>query len=508
MQVNNACGQAQDFKNVFINAIPVAAVDVPASGNINESIQFNDLSTDATSWTWDFGDATATSNQKNPTHTYTSTGTYTVTLTAKNGTCTDMTTASIEITSGGGSGTPPSVELGPNQSQCEGSITLDAGTQPAGTTYSWNTGATSQTITVNSSGIYEVTVRNDYGVDNDFVTITIDQSPDATIIAVAEAEVNQPVTFSNSSSEGNKWSWNFGDGSAVKASQNPIHKYTSIGDYTVSLTITNGLCSDTKTHDITIKTANTGGSGGGCSGSAPVVDLGPDITQCDGSVTLDAGTQTDNPTYFWSPNGETTQTIDVSASGVYTVTVNNDCGFDSDNIVVIIPGTPDAALQAPDSAEVNSLISFKDQTPQSVTTWDWDFGDGSGTSTNKNPFYTYSSTGTYTVELTVENAYGCSSFASKEIKIYQVLGLEEDLVNNSLAIYPNPASSSDIRVEYDANITTQLTVYDLTGNIIQTREMDRGYVSHQLESELFTPGMYIINISGDEINVNRKLIIY
>ena len=50
------------------------------------------------------------------------------------------------------------------------------------------------------------------------------------------------------------------------------------------------------------------------------VDLGEDITTCDESVTLDAGEGYDS--YLWS-NGETTQTIEVSESGDYSVEVAN-----------------------------------------------------------------------------------------------------------------------------------------------------------------------------------------
>ncbi len=44
-------------------------------------VQFYDDSSDATSWSWDFGDGT-TSNEKNPLHTYQEAGVYTVSLTA------------------------------------------------------------------------------------------------------------------------------------------------------------------------------------------------------------------------------------------------------------------------------------------------------------------------------------------------------------------------------------------------------------------------------------------
>lgn len=55
------------------------------------------------------------------------------------------------------------------------------------------------------------------------------------------------VTFTDTSSGvPTSWLWNFGDG-ATSTSQNPSHTYTSSGAYTVALTATNSLGSNTKT---------------------------------------------------------------------------------------------------------------------------------------------------------------------------------------------------------------------------------------------------------------------
>ena len=53
---------------------------------------------------------------------------------------------------------------------------------------------------------------------------------------------------------------------------------------------------------------------------SPVIDLGDDIETCDESVTLDAGSGYDS--YLWS-TGETTQIIEVTESGNYSVDVEN-----------------------------------------------------------------------------------------------------------------------------------------------------------------------------------------
>jgi PKD repeat protein len=56
------------------------------------------------------------------------------------------------------------------------------------------------------------------------------------------------VTFTDQSTNGpTSWEWNFGDGSPVSYDQNPVHTYTAIGDYDVTLTVTNTFGSDSHT---------------------------------------------------------------------------------------------------------------------------------------------------------------------------------------------------------------------------------------------------------------------
>jgi hypothetical protein len=67
---------------------------------------------------------------------------------------------------------PPNVDLGPDVVICIGYTTmLDAGNP--GATYLWSTGATSQTITVSTSGTYSVTVTNAGGSGFDAVNVTV-----------------------------------------------------------------------------------------------------------------------------------------------------------------------------------------------------------------------------------------------------------------------------------------------------------------------------------------------
>lgn len=53
-----------------------------------------------------------------------------------------------------------------------------------------------------------------------------------------------------------------------------------------------------------------------------------------------------------------------------------------------------------------------------VTNWNWDFGDGN-TSTQQNPSHTFSTSGTYTVELEITASDGCSVTSSQDVTVFE-----------------------------------------------------------------------------------------
>ncbi len=89
--------------NVTINVnsnviLPVANFTAnPTEGVVPLSVQFNDSSINATSWSWNFGDD-QTSTVQNPSHTYYSPGTYTVSLNVSNAYGSNISTKSNLIT--------------------------------------------------------------------------------------------------------------------------------------------------------------------------------------------------------------------------------------------------------------------------------------------------------------------------------------------------------------------------------------------------------------------------
>jgi PKD repeat protein len=101
-----------------------------------------------------------------------------------------------------------------------------------------------------------------------------------------------------------------------------------------------------------------------------------------------------------------------AAAGTYTVVLtaaNSSGSAQKTKTVTIGPAEPPAAAF---TFEKNGLtVHFTDMSTGSPVSWDWDFGDGT-TSTQQNPSHTYPAVGTYTVKLTVKNAFGTSSSKS------------------------------------------------------------------------------------------------
>ncbi|HTL81038.1 MAG TPA: PKD domain-containing protein [Bacteroidia bacterium] len=94
LTATDGCGSVSTatFTVVVNTGAPIASFTSQATG-VN-MFTFTDASTNATSWSWDFGDS-QTSTLQNPSHTYATTGSYTVTLIVTNGCGTDTITQVI-----------------------------------------------------------------------------------------------------------------------------------------------------------------------------------------------------------------------------------------------------------------------------------------------------------------------------------------------------------------------------------------------------------------------------
>ncbi len=248
-----------------------------------------------------------------------------------------------------------------------------------------------------AEGNYEVclTATNVYGDATACEDILVSIIPNADLSFTGDPT----VVFTDVSTGGNatSWLWDFDDG-ITSAIENPVHTYAVNGTYGVCLTVSNLAGSDTQCENVIIDSYVTPVAYFTFSGDPTVLfddaSTGSPI-EWDWDFD-DGGTSTlTNPTHTFLANG----TYNVC------LTVTNAYGPNTYCTDVVIDAYPEAAFSYLDA---DPLISFFDESWGSPSDWDWDFGDG-GSSTFENPVHAYAENGTYSVCLTVTNAYGEST---------------------------------------------------------------------------------------------------
>ncbi|MNJ90726.1 Protease 1 precursor [compost metagenome] len=126
------------------------------------------------------------------------------------------------------------------------------------------------------------------------------------------------------------------------------------------------------------------------------------------------------------------------------------------------------------------------------TSFSWNFGDGMS-STEINTIHTYTSNGTYTVELIVTDAFGCSDTVSRQVVI-ESLALPENDLSEVLNVYPNPFRDQLI-VENHLQENLHIEVTDIHGK--QVWSLMTRHAETVLTTEKWATGIYFMKCSLD-----------
>lgn len=417
-----------------------------------------------------------------------SSGVYTVTITTARG-CSKTVSKTVTVNP-----LPATPVITPSATSfCTGSngVSLSSSSGP---NFSWSNGGNTNSINVLFGGQYSVTVSDANQCTAASLPVTITQNtPTVPVITATgsttfctggsvDVVVNNPSDFASY-----LWSDN---------STNDTLTVTATGTYKVTTTDNNNCTAASNT--ITTNVSNA---------PSPTIAANGATTFCSGdSVTI---TSTSADTYLWS-NNATTQSIVVTASGSYTVTVTNadQCaGVGASNtIAVSVTPTPDAAFTSA-VAGSSYQIAFTNSSTN-ATSYLWDFGNGQ-TSTQQAPTHTYSANGSYTVTLTATNG-GCTDVTTGSVNIIGVSVEDITSAVESIRLFPNPNNGvATLQIFSSDAEVVNVTLTDLSGRVLmnQALELTSGTNNHTIQTSEFGAGIYLLQISNEAIRQSLRMVV-
>jgi hypothetical protein len=345
------------------------------------------------------------------------------------------------------------------------------------------------TLSTTTAGIYTyyVSQKNANGDESPRVaiTITVNALPSVPTITANGATsfcTGGSVELTSSSATGNTWS--------TSATTQSI-TVTSSGSYTVTVKDNNN-CSATSIATI-VNVSNS-----------PTPTVAATATEaCSGDTIKITSSAADS--YVWS-NGATTQSIEVTSSGTYSVvTTNSDAckGVGTSNLVnVNFTKTPVAA----GSFTVNGNVVTFTNNSTGASSYSWDFGDFTNSSASA-PVHAYAVNGDYQVVLTAINA-NCKDTASLNVSI--ALSVEELMGIRNLIIYPNPASD-EIHVSFENQNGNALYIemVDQLGRVVYSENeiQQIGFNKIGLNLSQISDGLYSVFLRSGNNTIAKRIIV-
>lgn len=377
------------------------------------AVNFTDLSTDAFTWEWNFGDGD-TSSMQHPTHMYDSSGTYTVTL---------ITTDSFNCRSLFVYGSPvtsyprPKAAFAVSDTQvCVDETVAFTDMSESVQMWEWSFGDGSTSTQENpthafaAAGDYTVTLVakttagcHDTLVKNQLIHVT---KPEAQFtLTNTQGCVPVATSFSDSSTNAVSWQWSFGDGTDTSY-QNPAHTFMKSGTYPVQLKVTDQFgCVDSVSQTVDAY-------------PVPVVDFSTDDTLVCAPYTVKLNNYTTHAsTYTWSlGNGSTSSRehpqVQYTDKGRYSIKLvaesQHGCVDSLIQPQLVTVGQVEADFALDSTEACGELqVNFTDESTNALS-YNWSFGDGT-TDSVAQPQHLYSTFGSYTVKLTVTDSFNCQS---------------------------------------------------------------------------------------------------
>jgi len=407
-------------------------------------------------WDWDFGDGT-TGSGVNVQHSYADSGTYDIQLVVTNFfQCSDTIVQQIRIHN-----KPNAVFI--FNDTCLGGVNnfIDQSVANDGViaTYDWTFGEggvsnqQQPNYTYANSGTYDVqlVVTTDNGC-----TDTLLQEVDSYALPQAGFDfpincINDAISLTDASQQGDwpisSWNWTL-DGSTVLSGSNVQHVFPSIGSYPVQLLVTDQFgCVDSLEQDVTVSPRPQISISvmGDCEDEQFLFTNNSSIT----SGIIDS--------VHWDMDDGNTFN-DVSPINIYTVFgiydvvlyLESELGCESDTgFQVEVYPNPVADMNWSNICDgsvlpINELSSVV--APGQLLLSDWNMGDGNLLNDTSFSSYSYSTYGSYTIQLSVETQHSCTDVQAFPVHIHAVPEADFsfiDICETDSSIYVDQSSIAD-----------------------------------------------------------------
>ena len=291
-------------------------------------------------------------------------------------------------------------------------------------------------VTYNTPGVYDVSLRA--GSSNimiyvngvtetkrGYITVTEGPveppQPDdvvADFSVPATLPTGQPITMQNRSQNATSCFWSFeGATPSTSTEENPTITYSRPGNFAITLFVTNGTASDTKTINVNVVDV----ASADFTADNTTISVGGSVTFTNLSVNAS--------TYYWTFAGGTPSTstdvnptVTYETAGTYSVTLFAASENSSDSetktaYITVLPVTSADFAASATEVFVGDSVAFTNLS-ENATSFFWTFeGATPENSTEENPIVTYSEPGYYDVTLYATNGHGYD-VATKTAYIY------------------------------------------------------------------------------------------
>ena len=399
-------------------------------------------------------------------------GTLTVTVTNING-CVNSVSASVIVNS------LPIASISGNLTTCEGTPTTL--TANGGNTYLWSTDATTQIISVSTSGTFTVTAINVSGCVNS-VSAVVTINPLSTVSISGSLTTCEGIPTALTANGGTSYLWSNG-------STDQTLSVSIAGTLTVTVTNING-CVNSVSASLTVN-------------PLPTVSISGNLTTCEGTpITLTAN---GGNTYLWSTNA-TTQTISVSTSGTFTVTVINVSGcVNSVSVVITVHSLPVIMVTGNTNICQGSSTLL---TANGALNYRWNPLTGIDNPNSGNVTADPTATITYTVTGNANN--GCSGETTVSIVVDICTGIEEISLINSFNLYPNPTNEKvTLEIDLDQVTNILIRIIDIKGQEVyhETKNQYQGQYTSLIDLSEKAKGIYTLQVITDTETIAKKIIL-